>query len=137
MAATYVKFYDFVEALGNGEHNLGSDQLECYLTNAAPDVAADADKTDLAEITVENGYTGPKDIQNTFSETTGTGTVVAVDLSWTATSGGFGPFRYAVVFNQTHTSDGLICYWDYGSSISCNEGESFTVNFGANLFTIA
>jgi hypothetical protein len=28
-----------------------------YLSNTAPDAAADAVKTDLAEITAENGYT--------------------------------------------------------------------------------
>ena len=44
--ASFVKFEDFVEALCNKEHNLGADQLEVYLSNAAPSVSGDADKAD-------------------------------------------------------------------------------------------
>jgi hypothetical protein len=62
-----------------------------------------------------------------------------VDVVFTASGGSFGPFRYAVVYNDTPTSpaDPLVCWWDYGSSISCNDGEKFTVDFGASVFTIA
>ena len=44
-----------------------------------------------------------------------------------------------VVYNDSPTSpaDPLVCWWDYGSSISCNDGETFTVDFGASVFTIA
>ena len=63
MAATYNKFEDFVEQLGKGIHQLhtAGHQLECYLSNDTPDAALDAVKTDLAEITIQNGYTGPED----------------------------------------------------------------------------
>jgi hypothetical protein len=135
--ASYVKFQDFVEALGLGEHNLNTDTLKVYLSNATPDAAADADKTDLAEITNENGYTAPEDIQNTYSESGGTGTLAAVDVVITASGGTVGPFRYAVIYNDTHATDGLVCYFDYGSSITLQDGESFTVDFGASLLTIA
>lgn len=134
--ASFVKFQDFIAALGLGEHNLNTDTLKVYLSNAAPDAAADADKTDLAEITNENGYTAPVDIQNTWSESGGTGTLAATDVVITAT-GSVGPFRYAVVYNDDHTTDGLVCYWDYGSSITLANGETFTVDFGASVFTIA
>ena len=135
--ATYVKFEDFVHALGLKEHNLNSDTLEVYLTNATPSVSADADKADLAEITIENGYTGAEDIQNAYGEAAGTATLTAVDVVITAAGGTVGPFRYAVIFNETHTTDGLICYHDYGSSITLQIGETFTINFGASLFTLA
>lgn len=134
--ATFNKFQDFVEALGNGEHNLGSDTLNIYLSNATPDAAADADKTDLAEITNENGYTAPEDTQNTASETGGTYSVVGTDVTITASGGTVGPFRYVVLYNDTHTTDGLIGWWDYGSSITLQDGESFTTDFGASMFTI-
>lgn len=134
--ATFVKFQDFVEALGLGEHNLNTDTLKVYLTNAAPSASDDADKTDLAEISNENGYTAPVDIQNTWSESGGTGTLAGVDVTIEAT-GSVGPFRYAVIYNDDHTSDGLVCYWDYGSEVTLANGESFTVDFGASIFTLA
>jgi hypothetical protein len=42
-----------------------------------------------------------------------------------------GPFRYVVEFNDTPTTplDPLICYWDYGSSISLANTETFTEDF--------
>ena len=137
-ALTYVKFQDFIEALGLGEHNLNTDVLKVYLTNATPSVSGDADKADLAEITAENGYpSGGTDIQNVWSEAAGTGTLAGTDVVFTATAGGFGPFRYAVIYNDTHATDGLVCYWDYGSSISVAENETVTVDFGASIFAMA
>lgn len=140
--ATYNKFQDFVEQLGKGVHQLhaAGHTLKVYLSNATPDANLDAVKADLAEITDENGYpAGGTDIQNDYSEAAGTGTLTGVDVVFTATAGGFGPFRYAVVYNDTpeDPADPLVCWWDYGSSISCNEGETFTVDFGASIFTIA
>jgi hypothetical protein len=136
--AAFVKFFDFVESLGNGEHNLGTDQLEIYLSNTAPNQTTDIDKTDLAEITNENGYAAPQDTQNTASESAGTYTVSGVDVTITASGGTVGPFRYVVLFNQTHTTDALIGYWDYGSAVTLQDGESFTTDFGSDqLFTIA
>jgi len=134
--ASFVKFQDFVEALGLGQHNLSTGTLKVYLSNAAPSAADDADKADLAEITNENGYTAPVDIQNTWGETAGTATLAATDVVITAT-GSVGPFRYAVVFNDDHTTDGLVCYWDYGSEVTLANGETFTVDFGASVFTLA
>ena len=140
--ATFNKFQDFVEQLGKGIHQLhaAGHTLKVYLTNDTPDAALDVVKADLAEITAQNGYpAGGADIQQDYAETGGTGTLTAVDVVFTASGGSFGPFRYAVVYNDTPTSpaDPLVCWWDYGSSISVNDGETFTVDFGASVFTIA
>ncbi len=138
--ASYVKFQDFVEQLGKGGHQLhaAGHVVKVYLSNATPDVATDANKADLVEITAQNGYpAGGSDAQNDYTETTGTGTLTGVDIVFTASGGAFGPFRYAVLYNDTHASDALIAYWDYGSAISCNNGETFTVDFGASILTIA
>lgn len=134
--ATYVKFQDFVEALALGQHNCNTDTFKVYLSNTTPSTLADADKTDLAEITNENGYTAPVDIENAASESGGTLTVTAVSKTITASGGTVGPFRYVVVYNDTHVTDGLICYWDYDSEVILQAGESFTVQFGASLFTL-
>jgi len=140
--ATYNKFQQFPEDLGKGVHQLhaAGHTLKVYLTNATPDAALDAVKADLAEITAENGYTaGGSDIQNDYTEASGTGTLTGVDVVWTASGGSFGPFRYIVLYNDTPTSpaDPLIAWWDYGSSITVLTGETFTVDFGASILTIA
>jgi hypothetical protein len=136
--AAFNKFQDFVEALGLGEHNLSTGVLKVYLSNATPSASADADKADLAEISAGNGYTaGGEDSTNVWAEATGTGTLTGTDITWTASGGTIGPFRYAVLYNDTHSTDGLIGWWDYGSSITLNDGEQFTVDFGASILTIA
>ena len=134
--ATYVKFQQFVEDLGTGVHDLDSDTLKLYLSNATPSVSDDAVKADLAAITEENGYAVATVGNTAYSQTTGTGTLVGDDVTWTATAGGFGPFRYVVLYNETATDDPLIAYWDYGSAISVSEGESFLADFGSSILTI-
>jgi hypothetical protein len=140
--ATFNKFQDFVEQLAKGVHQLhaAGHTLKIYLSNTTPDAAADAVKADLAEISGGNGYTaGGHDTQNDVSETGGTCSVTGVDVTITASGGTVGPFRYVVLYNDTPTSpaDPLIGWWDYGSSISLNDGESFTTDFGTSMFTVA
>jgi hypothetical protein len=137
--ATFNKFNQFVEDLASGVHQFqaAGHTLKVYLSNATPSASLDAVKADLAEITNQNGYTAPVDIQNDMTETGGTATVTAVDVVITA-SGAVGPFQYAVIYNDTPTSpaDPLIGWYDYGSAVTLANGETFTVNFGASLLTI-
>lgn len=136
-AATYNKFQDFVGYLGLAALNLNTDTFKVYLSNAVPSASADAVKADLAEISAGFGYTaGGTDVQNTYSETTGTGTFAGTDITWTAAGGSIGPFQYAVMYDDTHASDVLCNWWDYGSAITLNDGETFTVDFGASIFTL-
>lgn len=138
--ATYNKFQDFVEQLGKGVHQLhaAGHLLAVYLSNAAPSASLDAVKADLAEITTGNGYTGPQDIANDYTETGGTGTMTGVDVTVTASGGTVGPFQYVILMNDTPTSpaDPLIGWWDRGSALTLNSGESFTVDFIASVLTI-
>jgi hypothetical protein len=140
--AAYVKFNQFSEDLCSGKHDLtaGGHVCKAYLSNAAPSASLDLIKTDLAEITAQNGYpAGGSDLQNALSEAGGTTTVTAVDIVWTASGGSFGPFQYVVTYNDTQTSpvDPLINYWDYGSSITVLDGETFTLDLGASWLTLA
>jgi hypothetical protein len=138
--ATFVKFEAFSEHLAEKVHDLNADTLRVYLSNTAPNVATHAVKADLAEIAGGNGYTaGGADTLNATSRSGGTTNITGTDIVWTAT-GAVGPFRYAVLYNDTPASgvvDPLIGYWDYGSSISLANGETFTVDFGASIFTVA
>jgi len=129
--AAFQKFQSFVEALAEKKHNLGSDTLKVYLTNEAPSASADAVKADLAEITVGvDGYTaGGNSCSITSSaQTSGIYKLVLADSTWTST-GTLGPFRYAVLYNNTASNDELIGYWDYGSEITLANGETFKVDF--------
>jgi hypothetical protein len=137
--ASYNKFEQFSEDLAEKVHHLGTDQLEIYLSNATPSASADAIKADLAEITTGNGYTGPQDTQNAVSRSGLTTSVTGVDVTITASAGTVGPFRYVVLQNTTPTSpaDPLIGWWDYGSSITLADGESFLTDFGSSMFTVA
>lgn len=137
--ATFNKFEVFTGNLGVGKvHDLNVDTLECYLTNATPSASADSVKADLAEITNQNGYTAPEDTTNAASEASGTLTVTATDIVITASGGSFGPFQWVVLQNTTPTSplDPLIGWWDYGSALTVNDAESFTIDFGASMATL-
>lgn len=141
--ASFNKFNQFVEDLGLGVHNLAAanDVLKVYASNTAPTATDTIKSTGSAtEITAQNGYpSGGSDIQNDWSETGGTATLTGVDVTWTASGGSFGALQYIVLYNDTSTApaDPLIGWWDYGSSITVNNGESFTVDFGASVLTLA
>lgn len=130
--ATFNKFESFVEAVSEKVHNLGSDTLKVLLTNSAP-VATNTVKANLTEISAGNGYTagGTAATISSSSQTSGTYKLVLADVVFTASGGSIGPFRYAVLYNDTATNDELIGWWDYGSSITLATGETFTVDFDA------
>lgn len=142
--ATYNKFYDFVDQLGQGKHVLGSHTFKCMLSNVAP-AATNTVKADITEISAGYGYTaGGADAQLTWSESGGTGTASGTKITWVASGGSIGPFRYVVLYNSTQTTPNqpLVAWWDYGSSITLNDGESFSVKFNnsdtsGTIFTLA
>lgn len=137
--AAFNKFNSFITAVAAGTHagflNADTDVLKVYLSNTAPSASADLLKADLAEITNQNGYTAPVDIQNAATQTGSTITVTAVDVTITAT-GAVGPFQYAVIYNDTAASDPLVGWYDYGSAITLANTETFKVDFGASLLTL-
>jgi len=128
--AAFAKFNPFVEYAFEKAVNLGSDTLKVMLTNTAP-TSSNGLKADLTEISSGNGYTsgGTAATISSSAQTSGTYKLVVADVVFTASGGSIGPFRYAVLYDDTSTSDVLIGYWDYGSSISLADGESFTVDF--------
>lgn len=140
--ASYNKYNIFVEDLANGVHDIfgTTHTFKILLSNTAPNAATHAVKADATEISAGNGYVaGGVDIDNDATRTTGTVTVTAADKTITASGGTIGPFRYAIMYNDTPAApaDPLIAWWDYGSSITLADGESFTLDFAASLFTLA
>ena len=133
--ASFNKFRAFVENVAEGVHNLGSDTLKILLTNTAP-VNTNSVKADLTEISAGNGYTagGTAVTITSSAQSAGTYKLVGNDVVFTASGGTIGPFRYAVLYNDTPTSpaDPLIGWWDYGSSITLAAAETFTVDLDAS-----
>lgn len=131
--ATQNKFNDFVEQLEKGVHNFASHTFKVALTNTAPS-ASDVswNTTSHPAPAAANGYTaGGTATTITTSETAGTMTVSGTQVVFTATAGGIGPFRYAILYNDTATSpaDAAISWIDYGSSLTLADTETLTVKF--------
>lgn len=144
--ATYNKFQDFTEQLIRGVHDWDAHTFKVALTNTLPvatQVSLDT-VTNHPAPTNTNGYTaGGTATTVTLSETSGTTTVQGTQVVFTASGGTLGPFQYAILYNDTATSpaDALIAWWDYGSSITLNDTETFTVKFNnaspGTIFTLA
>ena len=132
--ANFNKFNAFVEALAEKKHDLGADTIKVALCNMAP-VATNSVLADLTTVSVAN-LSPLTPTRTSSSQTGGTYSLVLQDLTMTA-SGTVGPFRYVVLYNDTATNDDLICWYDYGSEITLNAGETFTLDFGATVLTLA
>jgi hypothetical protein len=133
--AAFVKFQSFVETLAEKKHDLGADTFYVQLMNSAPDAALDLVETDLpADLGTAGGYTSGGVTCGTATgsaQTAGVYKLTIADKVITATAAGIGPFRYVVLFNFTSTNKDLIGYYDYGSSITLNDTETFTIDFDA------
>lgn len=127
--ATFNKFNQFVEDLAEKVHNLGSDTLKAALTNSAP-VASNTVLANITEISYTNCSSRTLSVTSS-AQTSGTYKLVLSDLVLTASGGTVGPFRYVVIYNDTPTSpaDPLIGWYDYGSSLTLNSGETLTLDF--------
>lgn len=142
--AVYNKFQDFIEQVFRAVHNFGSHTYKVALTNTAPVNT----QTGLDTVTNHpppanvNGYTaGGTATTIAISETGGTVTVTGTQVVFTASGGTLGAFRYVILYNDSATSpaDALVSWWDYASSITLADGETFTVKFNntspGNIFT--
>lgn len=137
--AAFNKFHSFVDALCKKLHNLNTDTIKVLLTNTAP-VATNTVKANLTEIAAGNGYAaGGVSSAQTLSNATGTEKLVLTDVTWTASGGTIGPFRYVVIYNDTATNDELIGWYDRGSSVTLADTETFTLDFdgSAGALTLA
>lgn len=136
----FQKFNSFSEALAEKVHNLGSDTLKIVLSNVAP-IATNTVLANITQIAGGNGYTtGGATVTITASiQTSGTYKLTGNDVIFTASGGSIGPFRYAVIYNDTAANDELIGYWDRGSSTSIASSESVTVDLDQvnGILTIA
>jgi len=133
--ATYYKFQPWVEYLTEGV-NCDSDQFVVALTNTLP-LNTYATLNQISEISYTN--LSSRNLTTTSSsQTSGTFSLKLSNLTLTA-SGAVGPFQYVVIYDDTVTGDPLVAWFDYGSAITMQNGDTFTLTFdGTNgLFTVA
>jgi hypothetical protein len=137
--ASFVKINDFVaNAVENMD--LESDQLVIALSNTAPSSESSNPTADgngilgnVTQISYSNiSGSNPRNLTTTSSgQTGGVYKLVLADLTLTASGGSVAAFRYVYIYNDTVTSpaDPLIGYYDYGSSLTLNDGDTFTIDF--------
>lgn len=134
--ASYNKFQAWVENEAESA-NLATDQLVVALTAAAnAPVATNSVLANLTQISYTN--CSSRNVTTSSSgQTTGTYSLVVADLVLTASGGAVADFRYVVIYDDTPTSpaDPLICWFDYGATVSLGDGETFTIDFGSSLYT--
>lgn len=138
--ATYNKFYDFSEQLLRGNHDFDNHTFKLMLTNTAP-VVGNTVKADITEITAGNGYTaGGATLSLTITEVSGVATLRANEVTFLASGGVIGPFRYAVIYNDTAVGKPLVAWFDYGQT-TLQDTESIVARFNntnpGNVFQIS
>jgi len=129
------KFNDYSEQKNRGVHNWGANTFKLFLSNTAP-TAANTILSDITQIATGFGYTGGVGggialSSVTINEAAGVTTVAANQVVVTAAGGAIGPFRYYGIYNDTAAApvDALVMWWDHGSAVTLNDGDSFTVKF--------
>ena len=135
--ATYNKFQCFVEDLAEGKHNLASDSLKVAFSNAsnAPSASANVKLADINTIVATN--LGDLSLSVSSSgQSAGTYKLVVADKTLTA-SGAVPAFRYVIIYNDSATDDPLICFFDYNSEVTLAKDDTFKLDFGDQLFSLA
>lgn len=130
--ASFTKFNQYSKDLIDGVHAFATHTFKVVLTNVAP-VAGNTVLANITQISNGNGYTtGGTATTMSTSTSSGVAKATGTDVVFTA-SGAVGPFRYAVLYNDTPTSpaDPLVGFWDYGSAVTLAAAETFTVDFDA------
>ena len=135
--ATYNKFQCFVEDICEKKHDLGSDTLKVAFSSAsnAPSASAHVKLADITTIVATN--LGDLSLSvSSSSQTSGTYKLVVADKTLTA-SGAVPAFRYVIIYNDTAANDELICWYDYGSEVTLAKDDTFKLDFGTELFSLA
>ena len=144
-SATFTKVPDFLEAMAEKVHNLGSDTIKIALSNTAPASESSnpltsgngvlANVTQIAYTNYSDDMTTDRTLEGvTSNEASGTYTFDADNLTITASGGALPTFQYIYVYNDTPTSpaDPLIGLWTSDTAITLADGESVAVAWNAS-----
>ncbi len=127
----FSKVNSYIERVWEKAYDHGADTFKVALSNTAPSAASTIwNTTNFPAPAAANGYTAGGNTLSISSsaQTGGTYKWVLGDTTFTATAGGIGPFRYAILYHSV--TGEIVGYYDYGSSITLTTaGDSFTVDF--------
>lgn len=129
----FAKYNSFVEELAEKAHNLQSDTFKAALTNTAPAASDTTWSTGTYPApAAANGYTAGGNTLTVSSSGQSSGLYkwVLADSVFTASGGQIGPFRYLIIYNST-ASNKLVGSYDRGSSVTLEDGDTFTADFDA------
>jgi len=135
-SVAFSKYDSFIDEVSKAGHNLQTAVFKLALTDTAPNATTHTtwNTTDAPAPAAANGYTAGGLTLTTTSATTTAGVfkLVLADTTppFTATAGGIGPFRYAILYNSS-ASNKLVGYYNYGSSITLADTETFTYDTDA------
>lgn len=145
MAAGKWKMYDIAKKrLADGSYDLDTHtfKVALFLSTSNANTLTNSDLADLTNQHANaNGYTtgGQALTSVTWSQSGATTTWDSADPVWTA-SGGSITARYAVIYDDTHASDGLlaVCLLDTTpADVTATDGNTLTVQMNASgIFTI-
>lgn len=136
--AAFNRFNSFLEAAFEKLHNLQSDTFVLFLCAAASaPVATNTQLSNLTTISYTNLSSRTLTVSSS-SNSSGTYKWVLADITLSASGGAVAAFQYVGIYNDTASNDELVGWYDYGSSLTLQNGESLTVDFdGTNgVFTV-
>lgn len=119
-----------------------TDTIKVMLTSStyAPSATTQATKTSVTNEVTGTGYTagGATLTSPVVSESAGTVSFAAADVTWAANAAGFSNARYAVIYKDTGTAgtSTLIGWIDLGSNKGNVDGD-LTLDFASTIFNWA
>lgn len=140
-AGTWQIYHTAIERMSDGTYDLDLDTFTCALLLAAytPNLGAHVNLADVsANECAATDYARQNLASVTWDETNGTVTFDCADITF-GTSVDI-TAKYALIFDNTHASDGLLCYLDLdtgGGSVSSTNG-TFQIQINASgIFTVS
>jgi len=126
--ATFNKFNQFVEDKNHGKHDFSNDTIMVALTNTLP-VAGNSILANITQVSYTNLSSRVLSLDSS-GQAGGVYKVSFDDLTLSASGGSVGPFRYAVIYNDSQATPAkpLIGWYDRTASVTLGDGESILLD---------
>lgn len=129
---TPVVFNAFPEDVAEGKHNFATNTLKVALSSVAP-VVGNSVLADLTQISAAGGYAPETATVTSSAQVGGTYSLALDTVTFTATGAAFDSFRYVSLYNDTHASKPVICFYDRGVGYALPDGQDFVIQAGTWL----